>query len=96
MTVEAPLEGISGGASTIFLILVYLILGRIDSVSEILTPLKTAGILVILISVIRNVNDICIGGYSVSISSLMIPNTSVRPAPGCNPLHVSVYRLNIL
>ena len=52
VSVESPIEGISGGTSTVLLILVYLMLGRIDSVSELLTPLKTTGILVILISVI--------------------------------------------
>jgi len=51
-TVEAPLEGISGGVSTILLIGVYFILGRVSSVAELLTPLRTAGILVILFSVI--------------------------------------------
>lgn len=51
-TVESPLEGISGGTSTVLLIIVYLALGRVDSVSELLTPLRTAGILVIMISII--------------------------------------------
>lgn len=52
VTVESPVEGISGGASTVLLILAYLMLGRIDSISSLLTPLKTMGILVILVSVI--------------------------------------------
>ena len=52
VTVESPVEGISGGTSTVLLIFAYLILGRIESVSALLTPFKTAGILVILISVI--------------------------------------------
>lgn len=50
--VESPVEGISGGTSTVLLILAYLALGRVDSISELLTPLRTAGILLILISVI--------------------------------------------
>ncbi|MBQ9598783.1 MAG: hypothetical protein IJR33_03105 [Clostridia bacterium] len=52
VTVESPVEGISGGTSTILLIIAYLALGRVDSVFELLTPLRTAGILVILISII--------------------------------------------
>lgn len=51
-TVESPVEGISGGMSTVLLIIAYLFLGRVDSVSELLSPLRTAGILVILISII--------------------------------------------
>ena len=51
-TVESPVEGISGGASAILLILAYLALGRADSITELLTPLRTAGILVILVCVI--------------------------------------------
>lgn len=51
-TVESPVEGISGGTSTVLLIIVYLALGRVDSIAELLTPLRTAGILIILISVI--------------------------------------------
>ena len=51
-TIESPVEGISGGVSAVLLIIAYLVLGRVDSVSKILTPLRTAGILVILISVI--------------------------------------------
>lgn len=58
-TVQSPVEGISGGTSTLLLILAYLALGRVDSVSELLSPLRTAGILVIMIciillSVVRN------------------------------------------
>ena len=49
---ESPVEGISGGMSTILLIIAYLALGRVDSVSALLTPLRTAGILVILVCVI--------------------------------------------
>lgn len=51
-TVESPVEGISGGMSTILLIIAYLALGRVSSISELLTPLKTAGIAVIMISII--------------------------------------------
>ena len=51
-TVESPVEGISGGTSTVLLIIAYLVLGRVDSVSELLSPFRTAGILVILISII--------------------------------------------
>ena len=58
-TVESPVEGISGGTSVILLILAYLALGRADSITALLTPLRTAGILVILVfvillSVVRN------------------------------------------
>ncbi len=52
VTVQSPVEGIGGGTSTILLILAYLLFGRIDSVSSLLTPLRTAGILLIMISVI--------------------------------------------
>ena len=38
--------------STILLIIAYLALGRVNSVAELLTPLRTAGILVIMISII--------------------------------------------
>ena len=51
-TVESPVEGISGGTSVVLLIIAYLLLGRVDSVSELLTPLRTAGIIVILASII--------------------------------------------
>ena len=51
-TVQSPVEGISGGTSTVLLIIAYLVLGRVDSVSRLLSPLRTAGILVIVISVI--------------------------------------------
>ena len=51
-TVQSPIEGMSGGMSTILLIIVYLALGRAGSVAELLTPRRTAGILVILISVV--------------------------------------------
>ena len=51
-TVESPVEGISGGTSTILLILAYLVLGRVDSVAELLTPFRAAGILLILLSVV--------------------------------------------
>lgn len=51
-TVESPLESISSGMSTILLIIAYLVLGRVDSLSGLLTPLRTAGILVIMISII--------------------------------------------
>ncbi|MCR4656840.1 MAG: EamA family transporter [Lachnospiraceae bacterium] len=52
VTVEAPVEGISGGTSTILLIAAYLIMGRVDSISKLLTPLRTLGILIILFSII--------------------------------------------
>jgi uncharacterized membrane protein len=51
-TVESPVEGISGGTSTILLIIAYLLLGRVKSVSELLSPLRTTGIVIILISII--------------------------------------------
>ena len=51
VTVESPVESISGGTSTILLIIAYLLLGRASSISELLTPLKTAGIVVIMISI---------------------------------------------
>jgi hypothetical protein len=52
VTVESPVEGISGGTSTILLIIAYLALGRVNSISELLTPIRTAGILVITVSII--------------------------------------------
>ncbi len=52
VTVEAPVEGISGGTSTILLIAAYLIMGRVDSISKLLTPLRTLGIVIILLSII--------------------------------------------
>lgn len=51
-TVESPVEGISGGTSTLLLIVAYLALGRVDSIFRLLTPLRTAGILVIAVSII--------------------------------------------
>ena len=51
-TVESPIERISAGVSTILLIIAFLVLGRADSISDLLTPLKAAGIVVILISII--------------------------------------------
>lgn len=51
-TVESPIEGISGGTSTVLLIIAYLVLGRVDSLSELLTPLKVAGIIVIMVNII--------------------------------------------
>lgn len=51
VSVESPIEGISGGTSTILLIAVYLILGRVESISKLLTPLRTTGILIILFSI---------------------------------------------
>ena len=51
-SVQSPVEGISGGTSTVLLIVVYLAMGRVASASELLTPLRTAGILIILISII--------------------------------------------
>ena len=52
VTVESPVEGISGGTSTILLIIAYLALGRVNSISELLTPIRTAGILVIMVGII--------------------------------------------
>jgi len=52
VTVESPIEGISGGTSTIMLIATYLMLGRVGSISELLTPLRTIGMLVILFSIV--------------------------------------------
>ena len=52
VTVESPVEGISGGMSTILLIIVYLALGRVSSAYELLSPLRTAGILIIMVSII--------------------------------------------
>ena len=59
VTVESPIEGISEGTSVIFLIIAYVILGRVDSILSLLTPLRTIGIIVILtgiisLSIIRN------------------------------------------
>ena len=51
-TVESPVERISAGISTIMLVIVFLALGRADSIWELLTPLKAAGILVILVCMI--------------------------------------------
>ncbi len=51
-TVESPIESISSGTSTVMLIIVYLLLGKVKSISELLTPLRTMGIFVILLSVI--------------------------------------------
>ncbi len=52
VSVESPVEGIGSSTSTILLILAYLMLGRLDDISELLTPLRTLGILIILMSVI--------------------------------------------
>lgn len=52
VSVESPLEGISGGLSTILLIAVYLMFGRVDSLSTLLTPFRTIGIIVILFGII--------------------------------------------
>ncbi len=52
VTVESPVEGISGGTSTILLIITYIVMGRVESVSKLLTPLRTVGILIILLSII--------------------------------------------
>ena len=59
VTVESPIEGISAGTSVIFLIIAYVILGRVDSILSLLTPLRIIGIIVILtgiisLSIIRN------------------------------------------
>jgi drug/metabolite transporter (DMT)-like permease len=51
-SVESPVEQISGGSSTILLIIVYLVLGRADSIAELLTPLTMAGIALIVVSII--------------------------------------------
>ncbi len=52
VTVESPVEGISRGSSVILLIFAYVALGRVDSIQSLLTPLRTIGILVTLISII--------------------------------------------
>ena len=51
-TVQSPVESISGGTSTLLLIAAFLVLGRVDSVSKLLSPLRFAGILVIMVSVV--------------------------------------------
>ena len=51
-TVESPIEGINAGTSTILLIIAYIVLGRADSFFDLLTPLRCAGIFVIMISII--------------------------------------------
>lgn len=51
-TVQSPIEGISGGTSTILLMIVYLLLGRVDSFWALMTPLRTVGILIIMMSVV--------------------------------------------
>ena len=52
VTVESPIERISGGVSAILLIFVYAAMGRVDSALTLLTPFRTAGIVVIVISVV--------------------------------------------
>ncbi len=52
-TVQSPMEDLSAGWSTLLLIFAYLALGRADSAFELLTPLRTVGIVVILLSVTR-------------------------------------------
>ena len=52
VTVQSPVQGISGGTSTVLLVIVYLVLGRADSVAELLTPMRAAGIAVIMTSMI--------------------------------------------
>ncbi|MCR5591738.1 MAG: EamA family transporter [Lachnospiraceae bacterium] len=52
VTVECPVEGISGGTSTVLLIATYLIMGKANSASKLMTPLRTAGIVIILLSII--------------------------------------------
>ena len=52
VTVESPVERVSGGVSTIFLIIAFLILGRVEDVPALLTPFKIVGILIIATSVI--------------------------------------------
>jgi hypothetical protein len=51
-TVESPVERVSSGISTILLVFTFLALGRADSISELLTPLTAAGILLMLVSII--------------------------------------------
>lgn len=51
-TVESPVEGIAGGTSTVLLIIAYLALGRVNSISELLTTLRAAGILIIMVNII--------------------------------------------
>ena len=52
VTVESPIERISGGVSAILLILVFAAMGRVDSVFTLLTPFRTAGIVIILVGII--------------------------------------------
>ena len=52
VTVEVPVEGISGGTSIVLLIAVYFIMGRVDSISKLFTPLRTIGMLMIFFSII--------------------------------------------
>ena len=51
VTVESPIEGIGSGASTIFLVIAYLVLGRAQSITSILTPIKCVGIGIIVLSI---------------------------------------------
>ena len=51
VSVESTIEGISGGTSTILLIIAYLVLGRVKSISVLLSPVRLAGIFLILISI---------------------------------------------
>lgn len=67
-SVESPIEGISCGMSTLLLIAVYIILGRVDSISELLTPVRTVGILfitmsIILLAIVRNRKNRASGKY---------------------------------
>ncbi|MBR3243165.1 MAG: EamA family transporter [Parasporobacterium sp.] len=52
VTVESPIEGISGGTSVILLIVVYLLLGRVSDIKDLLHPARIIGIIIILISII--------------------------------------------
>lgn len=52
VTVESPVEGIGAGTSTILLMIVYLMLGRVKSISSLFSPLRTIGILIVLVSII--------------------------------------------
>ena len=56
VSVESTVEGISGGTSTILLIIAYIVLGRVNSIRELLSPLRLAGIFMILVNVLLLTN----------------------------------------
>ena len=71
--VESPVEGIGGGTSTILLIIAYLVLGRVDSIFDLLTPLRTIGIIIILISIIFYSSNY----LSLLLSLVLLSNFSI-------------------